>query len=329
MKEIGSFIELGLKSGKEYYSESHYGLNNIVRLNTARAAIYHSLRCFEVNKVWLPIYECDTVSKFLEKKNVEISYYYIDDNFIPMIHSNDTTSAIVFPNYFGIMSKEHFMSFVSNFHNVIIDNAQAFFSEPIENCINVYSCRKFVGTPDGAYVIGKNVNRFMDEYELDYSSDTALFLLLRHEYGCSGKAYTNRKLNEDRIDKSDIKKMSILTRKLLDSADYSENIDIRKNNFQYARKIFDKINEIQIDNLTDDKCIPMVYPLLVHKDLIKEFHENKIFQGHWWEYIVNIAAPNSFEHRLASYILPITIDSRYGIEEIDFQYSIVMEGIKK
>ena len=39
--------------------------------------------------------------------------------------------------------------------------------KPIKNCMNVYSCRKFVGVPDGAYVVVKNANQF--EYEKDYS----------------------------------------------------------------------------------------------------------------------------------------------------------------
>lgn len=53
-----------------------------------------------------------------------------------------------------------------------------------------------------------------------FSSDTANFLLQRIEYGCEGKTYESRMVNEHRIDREDIKLMSKLTRTILDGTDY-------------------------------------------------------------------------------------------------------------
>ena len=60
----------------------------------------------------------------------------------------------------------------------------------------VYSCRKFVGAPDGAYVVGKYAHKSVEEYPQCYSSDTAAFLLKRIEYGCEGKGYEARSIND-------------------------------------------------------------------------------------------------------------------------------------
>ena len=136
MKEIGSFIELEFPQGKEHYNNKKFGECNIKRLNTARTGIYHAVRCFGVKKVYLPVYECNTVRDFLIKKGIKVKYYNIDKDFKPLIKSNEKNSAIVFANYYGVMSKKHF-SFIKNFNNVIIDNAQAFFFEPIKNCMNL------------------------------------------------------------------------------------------------------------------------------------------------------------------------------------------------
>lgn len=53
--------------------------------------------------------------------------------------------------------------------------------------MNIYSCRKFVGTPDGAYVIGKDAHKYVEKYPQCYSSDTCHFLLMRIEYVAKGK----------------------------------------------------------------------------------------------------------------------------------------------
>ena len=317
MTEIGSFIELELRSGKEYYTGE-----TVRRLNTCRAALWHAARCRDVRKVWLPKYECDTVREFLKGKGMDVLFYDIDENFLPQLDGNAADTAIVIPNYYGIFGKKHFESVLPKYRNVIVDNAQAFFAAPLDGCMNCYSARKFNGVPDGAYVIGEGAGRF--SYEQDVSSDTAGFLLLRHEYGCKGRAYEARKLNEKRIDSADCLEMSELTRRLLDSLDYEANIAKRKENFAYARELFDGMNEFDINHLTDEDAVPMVYPLLVRNDgIIPAFHDNGIYQGHWWEYLVDEMPEDSFEYLLSRYIVPITIDQRVGKTEIDRQWEIV------
>ena len=38
-----------------------------------------------------------------------------------------------------------------------MDNAQAFFTEPEKNVDTIYTCRKFFGVPDGAYLITNQI----------------------------------------------------------------------------------------------------------------------------------------------------------------------------
>lgn len=166
MEDLGSYIEFPLEKGKELFKDIPEG--NIIRLNTCRAAIYHSVRCLGVNKVWIAKYQCDVVRDFLLRKGVEVLYYEIDEAFNPKLERNEDDTAIVLTNYFGVLGDKHFKPLIGKYQNVIIDNAQAFFTPPMDGCINCYSPRKFVATPDGAYVIGENVNRF--DYPQDLSS---------------------------------------------------------------------------------------------------------------------------------------------------------------
>ena len=310
--EMGSFIELEYPNGKEYYKG-----DNVVRLNSGRTAIYHSIKSYNCKKVYLPIYQCETVKDFLIKKRIEIEFYTIDENFIPKMDTNEEDSCMIIVNYCGIFSTQYIKNIADKYKNVIIDNSQAFFSKPLENCLNVCSARKFFGVPDGAYVVGKPYLYSDDMYEDDHSSDTSLFLMQRIEYGCEGKAYASRTLNEERIDNSDIKNMSKFTRYLLDGIDYENVKKKRIENFNVVRSMLKEKNILDIDKYFDKNCVPMVYPFMIeNENLLDYLLENKHFQGNWWRYILDITSKNSMEYRLSKYMIPLTIDQRYTAEDV-------------
>ena len=149
---------------------------------------------------------------------------------------------------------------------------------------------------------------------------------MRIEYGCEGKGYDARGLNEHRVDAEDCMKMSKLTRTLMDAEDYAHNQQKRKENFAYAHQLSGGVNKIDPTSYMDDDTVPMVYPLVVEDDgLIKRLFEAKHFQGHWWSYICDEQPEDSFEHWISRYVIPITIDQRYGKEELDYLANIIKQ----
>jgi hypothetical protein len=322
--EIGSFIEMQFEKGREYYNDFNIPSDfQLVRLNSGRAAIYHAIRCLNCNTIYLPYYQCESVRDFLLGKGLTIRYYYIANDFTPLLEETSISknSAVIIVNYYGIFSYGKVEELATRYTNVIVDNSQAFFCKPVvtngNNSISVYSCRKFIGVPDGAYVIGKNVKQYTSEYEQDYSSDTSLFLLQRVEYGCEGKAYQNRVANEHRIATSNIKNMSRLTYSILDGTDYNYIIEKRKHNFDYAQSLFFHVNKLNPLTYYSTDCVPMVYPLLIEDDnLLDQLLKAKHFQGHWWSYLCDELMSDCFEYWLSRYMLPITIDQRYNESDI-------------
>jgi len=318
--EIGSFLELHFQQGQEYYNWK----TGIARLNTGRSSIEHSFRVSGCKAIWIPYYQCDSVRDTLIANGTVVKCYHTDKDFNPIdLYPADDEAALLV-NYYGVMSHERMAELAKLTKHPIIDNCQAFFCKPIENALNVYSCRKFVGVPDGAYVIGKSAEKYVDEYPQCYSSDTAVFLLMRIEYGCEGKGYEARSINEHRIDSEPVMKMSKLTRTILDGTDY-EYIKIkRRENFAIAHKLLGSINKIDPTKYYDDETIPMVYPLVIEDDeLLPLLQKNKHFQGHWWSYICDEQPKDSFEYWISRYVIPITIDQRYGREEIEFLANII------
>lgn len=325
--EIGSFIELQMPKGMEYYHGEKWNSMDIVRLNTGRAAIYHAFRTTGCQAIWLPQYQCETVREFLLRKGVNCKYYHIDASFNPIDLHPSEEDCVLIVNYYGIMSKSRMYQLAQSYSHVIMDNSQAFFAEPLENCLNVYSARKFMGVSDGAYVIGKGANEGAEAYPQGHSSDTSLFLLQRIEYGCEGKAYLSRSENEERIDREDCMQMSKLTRFLLDGTDYKTIQEKRKHNFAVAESLFCECNQLDAHLYYDDTCVPMVYPLLIENDnLLSELLKAKHFQGHWWKWVEESAESNEFEKWISRYMIPITIDQRYGFKELEHLYKVV-EGI--
>ena len=318
--EIGSFIELQFEKGKEYYR----GERDVARLNSGRAAIRHAARLLGCGTVHLPYYQCDTVRDFLIRSGVTVKYYRIDEAFDPVGLEPADGEAVLLVNYYGVMSGERMQDLASRFLRVIIDNSQAFFAAPVDGCMNVYSARKFVGVPDGAYVVGPGAERFTDGYPQGYSSDTSLFLLQRIEHGCEGAAYESRTANERRIDAEDVMRMSPLTRAILDGTDYGFIRRKRRENFEIACRLFSDINRIDPTRYYGADCVPMVYPLVVEDDgLLDRLLAAKHFQGHWWSYILGEPGAGDFERLLSRYVIPVTIDQRYGEEELRFVRGLI------
>ncbi|MBE0675148.1 MAG: hypothetical protein IH591_10840 [Bacteroidales bacterium] len=319
--EIGSFLGLDLINSGEYYDEPLI----IARLNSARAGIYHACRIYGCTSIHVPYYLCPTVEKFLIQNGIKVNSYFINNKFEPEGLEQRQGHAVLLVNYFGIISGDRMEELAIRFRNVVIDNSAAFFCNPVENCLNVYSPRKFFGVPDGCYVIGKDATDYVSEYKVDYSSDTSCFLLKRVEYGLD-QTYKERMKNEERIDRSGILQMSSLTRMFLRSIDYQRAGKIRQENFLYAHGLFRNINLIDPTVSNDLASIPMVYPLVIEDfDLVTALRERKIYTGRLWSHILQELNDEHVETWLSSFLIPIPIDQRYSEEDINFVFKIITD----
>jgi hypothetical protein len=316
--EIGSFLELDLKYTGEYFEDDI----NTARLNSGRSGIYHALRVLNCTTIYLPVYLCPDVKHFLNRKSINIRYYTLSEELEPVLDRNEDYSALLVVNYYGVFSKIKLEKLKDKYNNVIIDNCGAFFMPSLPGCFNVYSCRKFFGVPDGCYVIGPGAGSDSYYYPYDQSSDTSAFLLKRIEKGCS-EVYQERMKNEERIDNSDVLKMSHLTRSLMCSLDYDFIMTKRKENYVYIDSLFGTINLIKPNQFADDNSVPLFYPLVVNdKNLVEKLRMHGIYTGRRWDNVLKEVAGDSFEALLSSLMIPLPIDQRYGKEEIDYCYEV-------
>ena len=246
---IGGYFELELRGGQELHTGA-------LHLNTARNALELLLKEKGFNGIYLPSYVCDSILRPIKKLSLDYEFYSINDRLEPEIKpaSLKENYAFLVVNYFGL--KDAAIAKLRHlFRNLIVDNAQSFFSHPIEGVDTFYSARKFFGVPDGAYLYTNQP--IGTKLEIDLSWERMEHLLMRKDIGPES-GYPAYLANEDRLRHVPIREMSELTRHLLKNIDYEEAARRRIANFKILHGSLSLYNHLKFD--WDGSQVPMVYP---------------------------------------------------------------------
>lgn len=308
IKSIGGYFELELPKLKEYHKDA-------IALNTGRNCLEYILRVRGYKHVYIPYYTCYVILEPLKKLGVEHSFYHIDKNLElaedVVLRPNE---ALLATNYFGL-KQEHMLKLAAIYGNqLIIDNTQAFFDKPIDGIDTFYSCRKFFGVPDGAYLYCEKV--LEKEIGQDESWMRCSHLLKRIDKGASS-GYMDFRLNDGSLSNQPIKKMSQFTKRLMDSIDYKNASKCRIANYRILQEALDENNEIHF--VLKDDMVPMVYPYVtLDKTVRKRLIDNKIFVAKYWLNVLEWAEEDSIERKLTNYLVPLPIDQRYGARDLNF-----------
>ena len=299
--------------GNEYYT-------NAVKLNSGRHCLEYLLKARNIKKIYLPYFLCESVRKVCEKCGVEYEFYHIDNNFNPLLSDTPPDSYVYIVNYYGQKSDADILAFKKKYKDVIVDNAQAFFSRPVCGIDTLYTCRKYFGVPDGGYLYTDAVIK--ENLKTDVSYQRMEFVLGRFELDAStfyAKASSNNKVFEN----EELKEMSRLTQNLLKGIDYDFVRSKRNENFVFLHKTFENVNKLNIFVPEG----PFMYPLYVDNgmEIKKKLAEKKIYIPTLWPDVFDICEKGSMEYDFTENIVPLPVDQRYGIEDM----KKVVEAIQK
>jgi len=299
---IGGYFGLELNKSIGYHK-------NAIALNTARNALEYVLIAKKYQKVYIPYFTCDVILEPFQKLNIAYEFYKIDENFEPIFDFEKIleNQAFLYTNYFAL--KDKFIKFLAEKTcNLIIDNAQSFFSKPLRGLDTFYSPRKFFGVPDGAYLYSDT--KLGQDLKTD-KSITRFSHLLKRIDNSAEEGYLDFINNDKSLENNPIKKMSSLTSELLASINYESIVAIRKKNMAYLHFSLSASNKLKFD--TKKIGVPMVYPLLTKdgNSLRKHLINNKIFTARYWPNVTNWAKKDSFEYFLAENLIALPIDQRY------------------
>ena len=305
---IGGYFSLELPYHEEYHK-------NAIRLNTGRNCLEYILRVRGYKKVYVPYYTCEAVLEPINKLGIPYEFYHIDIHFeIRDRFTLKEGEALLYANYFGL--KQRFVEQLAEKvgSQLIVDNTQAFYAKPIQGIDTFYTCRKFFGVADGAYLYTDKLLR--DDFEQDESYDRMAHLLKRIDLSAEQGFADFRKV-DDGLDNQPIRKMSKLTQRIMQSIDYEAAAKKRRENFQILQEQLGEKNNLEIK--LDDEAVPMVYPFLVPiKGMREKLIENKVFVARYWPNVLDWTTEKDIEYLLACQMQPLPIDQRYGEEEMKY-----------
>lgn len=317
MKEIGGYMEFERLQGCEYHSTA-------IALNYGRNCLAYLIEAKQIKKIHLPLFLCDSVKLVCEKYNVECDYYHIDEQFRLLFDQELKHDEYIYiVNYYGTLKDSDIIRYKDRWKNIIIDNTQDFFRFPVENVDTLYTCRKYFGVSDGAYLYTDTlIDRTIED---DFSNDRIQYLLGRYEKTAS-EYYKQYLLKEKEISQKALLGMSKVTHNILRVVDYQNVKDKRTDNFKYLHNRLKDLNKLQIE--IDGA---FAYPLYIEnaENLRKKLIEQKIYVPVLWPDVMKKAQPDSVEYRLANGILPLPCDQRYGEEEMQIITSKILDYMEE
>lgn len=316
MKEYGGYIELESFKGNLFH-------DNAIPLNCGRNALAYICEAKNIKKLYIPYFLCSSIKNTCEKINVEYDCYYINGDFKPIIDFDINNNEYIYiVNYYGQLDNSYINELKREYKNIIVDNAQSYFQMPIHDVDTLYTCRKYFGVSDGAFLY---TDKFLDyELEIDESLNRMQFILGRFERSAN-EFYSKYVENNSLFKNESIKQMSKLTENLLRGEDY-EYVGLRRQlNFECLDLELNDINELNV------KCTfgPYMYPLYVSNgDIIRKYLQSKkIYIPVLWPNVLDDCDENTIEYQYALNILPIPVDQRYGIDDMRYLIGEIKKAI--
>jgi hypothetical protein len=306
---IGGFFELELSSyGESYHSEA-------IALSTGRGCIRLMIQNLSISKCYLPFYACDAVYDPFLAENIDFEYYQIDERLepknLPDLKENEYFFYI---NYFGIKSDAVALLIKKYGEKLLLDNTHAFFKKAYSGNWSFTSARKYFGVPDGAYLYSPSPISYDSERFIDF---TALHNILKLN-GNQSEGFKEYQRYESTLD-SNIYSISYLSERLLAVVDYETVKEKRIKNFQFLHEQLGAKNFLAFDPVSESN-IPFVYPFRPHNPIekLKLYNENIFFPALWTEVINKAGSEFEWEKKFSSELLPLPIDHRYSVKDMEF-----------
>lgn len=315
MKEIGGYIELD-----QYRNEMLH--ENAVKLNCGRNALAYLIEANNIKKIAIPRFMCGSCDAVLEKYGVEKRLYNIGWDFKPVDIELQEDEWLYIVNFYGQLMNDYIADLKEKHGRLIADYSHAYFQRPMEGVDTLYTCRKFFGVPDGAILYtSKLLERNLQR---DESYGRMRHLLGRFERTAS-EFYEDYVEGEKSFESEPLKRMSRLTENLLHGIDYDAVKNIRMNNFGYLDRQLVSINRLAL--LKPDGAF--MYPLYLSNGaaIRKKLHAQKIYIPTLWPSVFGLCKETDIEYIMAENILPLPVDQRYGIDDMQYLVKTVLECV--
>ena len=304
---IGGYFELELPRGRGNWHPQ------AIALSTGRACMAAILQQVKPRMVRMPFYTCDALIAPVLEAGIELEFYHLDKQLHPVrLRAPGRGELLVAINYFGLQTAM-IRAFTERFDNrLVADCTQAFFERPSPGQWAFCSARKFFGVPDGAYLYTAEAINIRPPR--NPASD--IRPLVNRLVGRQQTGYRQVRLFEQKID-CRIRRMSILSERLLSRVDYVEARRRRRENYLLLHRRLAKHNLFHATLPAD--ATPFCYPLLLDRPVDRRLLAcHRLYVPTLWEEVPRRRGTGfDWERKFATQLLPLPIDHRYEPEHME------------
>lgn len=315
-REMGGYLEVEEHHGSCYHDDA-------LPLNLARNCLAYLIKARSIKSIWLPDYICDSVISACQELNVSIRYYEIGFDYLPrdtsLVRQDDWLYIV---NYFGQLRPQNLENLREVTNKLILDNTQAFFETPPQNTDTIYTCRKFFGVADGAFLY--TAATLDEDLPQTRSYDHQAHILGRFESSASD-FYPSYRESEAHLASQPVGKMSRLTLNTLRGLDFARIARTRQANYRVLAERLSSYNFMSLH----DPHVPFMYPLYLEDGarIRTELHRARAYIPTLWPNVLNTAGAESAAFQLASKTIPLPVDQRYAPDEMHLLADLVEELI--
>lgn len=321
MKELGGYFELENFGGTNSTPYHSHG----IALNCARNALLFSAKSLSIKKVRLPYFLCDSVQNACKKAGLLVSFYRISKDFLPKEQEpTEDGEWLYIVNYYGQLTTLKIMALKNKYKRIIVDNVQDFFQEPVPGVLTIYSCRKWFGVSDGAYLFGIDKAKTDFENLETQSANGKLTHLIGRKEECASLYYNDFKKNDESFSITPIQKMSIFSQMVMGALDYIDIERKRNQNYLFLQELLGAANGVQFNV----PFAPFCYPFYTKNaaNIREKLAKQKIYIPTLWPNVLELQSKDENAFDYTKNILVLPCDQRYTQSDMEYIAQKVLYG---
>ena len=307
-REIGGYLELERLAGEPYHGD-------LIALNCGRGALAYLAELRGMRRVWLPDLMCGSVPALFRREGIEVGTYAVGEDLLPDYGSLSVGPGewmLLMDYYCQLRAGDVEEALRRSGGRLVVDETQGFFRTPWPGADTVYTCRKWFGVSDGAYLATSDWARLPRELPRDESHARMGYLLGRFERPAS-EFFAEAGENNDRFASEPARAMSPITENILRAVDYAAARRRRDANWDVLDARLSGINGLRPRRPEG----AFMYPLYlggrapgVRRALIAE----SVYVPVLWPDVER--GRGEWARRYSEGVLPLPLDQRYGIEDM-------------
>lgn len=316
--------------------------HSVIRMVNARSALWLLAKATRSSRVWVPSYICQSVVDGFTAADAQVRFYSvseqlrcIDDAWLTHVRPGDLVLRV---HYFGFRNADPVVQAASaRGARVVDDAAQALLTGDVGTHaeIVVYSPRKFVGVPDGGYLVYRDgalplTQPSQDPPDAWWRGSLASVVGRRDfEAGSENRSWQDRFQESEHSAPIGAFAMSSLSRVLLEGAIDFESIRAqRRKNFAVLVEL---LREHAMFQELPDSTVPLGFPVrLAHRDAVRRsLFAQQIFPAVHWPLPGTLPDGNERSRQLSESILTLPSDQRYNESDMHRIASALLEAVKE